>query len=357
MPTAFAVLLIGFGSGSVPANAQETASRDLVVGTREAPPFAIKNPDGTWSGLSIDLWNRVAEELNITTTWREMGAPESLITGVTDGSIDASIAAITVTAERAKAVDFSQPFYNSGLGIVVPAAGDSGWWATLRAFFSVGFLKVVVALSLVLLAAGFGVWFFERKTNPEQFGGSTAKGLGNGFWWSAVTMTTVGYGDKAPQTVGGRVIALVWMFTSIIIISGFTAQIASSLTVNRIQTEIKSANDLKRVTVATVQDSAAATWLHDARVKTIESADIQSALNAVASGEAAAVVYDEPILRYFLRERPELTILPATFERRDYAIALPLGSPLRKEANIALLEFIQAGPWAQLETRYLGIKD
>ena len=38
------------------------------------------------------------------------------------------------------------------------------------------------------------------------------------FWWAAVTMTTVGYGDKTPVTTGGRIVGLVWMFTSVIVI-------------------------------------------------------------------------------------------------------------------------------------------
>lgn len=148
------------------------------------------------------------------------------------------------------------------------------------------------------------MWFFERHRNPTQFGGRPGHGLGSAFWWSAVTMTTVGYGNKSPQTLGGRLIALVWMFTSVIIISSFTAQIAS-------------------------------------------------ALDAVASGRAAACVYDAPILRYTLRDHPELTIPGSSFERRDYAIALPLESPLRKRINIALLEYTPQLTWRHLQERYL----
>ena len=70
----------------------------------------------------------------------------------------------------------------------------------------ISWAQVVMALSFVLLLAAFGVWLFERKANAEQFGGSPARGLGAAFWWSAVTMTTVGYGDKAPQTKGGRLV-------------------------------------------------------------------------------------------------------------------------------------------------------
>jgi hypothetical protein len=43
-------------------------------------------------------------------------------------------------------------------------------------------------------------------------------------------MTTTGYGDKAPTTVGGRILAILWMFTALIVTAGFTAQLAASLT-------------------------------------------------------------------------------------------------------------------------------
>ncbi|MFH1496656.1 MAG: transporter substrate-binding domain-containing protein [Verrucomicrobiota bacterium] len=326
----------------------------LVVGTREAPPFAMKNGDGEWTGLSIDLWREAARQLDLDYEFKEMGAPETLVEGVANGTLDASIAAITVTSHRAEKVDFTQPFYSSGLGIVVPTESGNAWWTLIRGFFSFGFLQVIGALALVLLGAGFGVWLFERKANAEQFGGDTAHGLGSAFWWSAITMTTVGYGDKAPRTLGGRLIGLVWMFTSVIIISGFTAQIASSLTVNKLNTEIKGPSDLPRFKVASVENSIATRYLSENRVPIVARDSIEAALDAVANGRADACVYDAAILKYYLRQHPELTLLPGTFDLRDYAIALPLESPLRKPLNITLLDIGQSDLWRLLRQRHLG---
>lgn len=355
MPYPALLLLLVFTALATTLSGQsDEAPETLVIGTREAPPFVIRESNGSWSGLSVALWDAIAADLGVQTEWREMGDPETLIDGIVDGSLDASIAAITVTADRAHRVDFSQPFHTSGLGIVVPHSADSGWWSILRALFSWAFLKVVAALSLVLLAAGVAVWAFERRQNPEQFGGPPAQGLGSAFWWSAVTMTTVGYGDKAPQTLGGRLVALVWMFTSVIIISSFTAQIASSLTVNRIQTEIRQVDDLKRFTVATIAQSAAADWLANEGIRTATYTDFDEALDAVAAKKVAACVYDAPILRYHLRNHDQLTILPNVFERRDYAIALPLEHPRRQAINIALLQHLRSPAWRQLTERYFG---
>lgn len=346
-----AILLAGI---AVATGAPAPAAPKMIIGTREAPPFAMKDAQGHWSGLSIHLWREVAAQLHLDYEFREVGEPEALIDGVADHRIDASIAAITVTAARAHKVDFSQPYFNAGFGIVVPARKESGWLATARAFFSWGFLKVIGALTVVLLVAGFGVWLFERRANAEQFGGPPATGLGSAFWWSAVTMTTVGYGDKAPRTLGGRLIALVWMFTSVIIISGFTAQIASSLTVNRLASEVHGPADLPQFTVATVAQSTAQAYLDRNRVHTLVFHDLDEVLAAVTSGQAAAGVYDAPILNYHLRQHPELRLLPVTFQRQDYALALPLQSPLRKRINIALLEYIQSEEWRARVKRDLG---
>ena len=53
-------------------------------------------------------------------------------------------------------------------------------------------------------------------------------------------MTAVGYDDKSPRTHGGKIVSLIWMFTAIIIVSGFTASIAASLTVDNLEGNIKS---------------------------------------------------------------------------------------------------------------------
>lgn len=356
----FAGMLLGISAlaaapaETLPGKPAETPKKKLVVGTREAPPFAMKGADGEWSGLSINLWRNVAEDLGVDFEFRELGNPDSLVKDVADGAVDLSVSAVSVTADRARKVDFSQSYYSSGYGIVVPVSKSSGWWSTVRGFFSLGFLKVVTALALVLLVAATTVWLFERRANAEQFGGTAARGLGAAFWWSAVTMTTVGYGDKAPETVGGRLVGLIWMFVSVVIISGFTAQIAASLTAHRLDSEIRGPADLRTLAVACVSGSSAETYLSRRGIRTVGRTSVDDLLVAVESGEADAGVYDAPLLKYMLRHHSGLRMLPGTFESWDYAIVLPLDSDLRKDINIAVLENVQGDQWRMEIERYLG---
>jgi ABC-type amino acid transport substrate-binding protein len=337
------------------ATGQEGPEHPLLLGTKEAAPFAMKGPDGQWQGLSIELFARIAAAQGWEYTYRELPL-EELLAEVENGALDAAVAALTITPEREAVVDFSHPFHTSGLGIAVVRDAGDGWSGAVRGLLSSGFLQVLLALVLVLLVAGALVWIFERRHNPEEFGGSLLQGLGHAFWWSAVTMTTVGYGDKSPRTVGGRIVALIWMFTSVIIISSFTAAIASSLTVGSLSTKVTGVEDLPRVRVTSVEGTTSATFLRNDGIRFRAEASLPAALDALAAGDTDAVVYDAPILRYLCRQREDaaLTVLPGTFDRQDYGIALPADSPLRETLNQAILEELRRPWWQERLRHYLG---
>lgn len=338
-----------------PQAQQAAADRVLRVGTTNAPPFAIKTKEGQWEGIAIELWYHLATDLGLRFELEERKFPD-LLPGVVDGSLDVAVAAITVTAEREKILDFSHPFYTTGLGIAVAyEAGGGAWLNVAERFFSLEFLYVLASLTVVLLGAGFLVWLFERRRNKEMFGGGPAKGIASGFWWSAVTMTTVGYGDKAPKTLGGRIVALVWMFISVIILSSFMAAITSSLTLGELGGPVNGLSDLQRVRVGTVEGSSSAAFLREQNIRFVPYESTSRGLDAVASKDIDAFVQDAPILLYLVNTRfkGRLRVLPDTFSRQDYGIALVKGSDLREALNVGLLEYIRSKDWQLLLDRYL----
>jgi ABC-type amino acid transport substrate-binding protein len=335
-----------------PVFAQE---RPLRIGTKVVPPFVMRDESGNWTGISVDLWRELADAAGLSWEFEERTLPE-LFTGLRDGSLDAAVAALTITTERERTVDFTHPYFQSGLGIAVAARGGNQWLAVLRGFMSPRFLGVLALLLLLLVGSGVLVWILERKRNREQFGGGVAKGLGSGVWWSAVTMTTVGYGDKAPQTIGGRLVALVWMFACVVFLSGLTAMIASALTVSRLEYAVGGPDDLARVRTGTVANTTSEQYLESRRVAYRSFPTAAAALEALAEGTVEAVVYDRPLLRWLVgREYPDrLAVLPAAFRFESYAIAVPDGSPLRERLNILIPELVAGARWAETVTRYLG---
>jgi polar amino acid transport system substrate-binding protein len=334
---------------------ETTAEEPLLVGVKAAEPFVIETESG-FEGISIELWRRIAERENLAYAF-EATTLEGLLEGVASGRYAAGVAATTVTADREAVMDFTHPFFNGGLAIAVPDEGSGlSVMGMLRKLVSPGFVTAVALLSVVLLGVGLFVWMAERRANPEQFGGSPIKGLGSGFWFSAVTMTTVGYGDKAPVSPLGRFFALVWMFASIIIISFFTGAIASAFTTSQLEGRVSGPKDLPRAEVGAVEGSAAEASLRERGVRAARYATVDEGLDALAAGELDAFVHDEPILLYRVQQAHagNLHVLEATFEPQPYAIALPPGSPLRESINLGLLETITSDDWGEVVDRYLA---
>jgi polar amino acid transport system substrate-binding protein len=175
--------------GGRAAHAQ-SESGALRVGIKEAPPFAIRGEDGAWSGIAVELWEEVAKELGLSFSFVERDL-EELLAETAAGRLDVAVGALTVTADREERIDFTHPFHTSGLGVAVAPAGREGILGTLRRAVTWDFARALGALLAVLLLAGLLVWLFERRRNAGQFGGAPAEGIGAGFWWAAVTMTTV----------------------------------------------------------------------------------------------------------------------------------------------------------------------
>jgi ABC-type amino acid transport substrate-binding protein len=326
----------------------------MVIGTRQVPPFAMRDADGSWSGIAIDLWAQIAERLGLKYRLVELELSE-MIDALADREVDAVVAALTITSAREQRVDFTQPFYTSGLGIAVAKHPEAGFVAILQRLFSGRFLHSVAALLGLLTLIAVLIWLAERRRNAH-FHGGLARGIGSGLWWSAVTMTTVGYGDKAPVTAIGRGIALVWMFTSVVIVSSFTAAIATALTVGELRHPIRSPSDLYGTRVITVADSTSAEFLNDHLISFKNVPTLAQALDQLAAGDADAVLYDKPILRFLIAGQyaNSLRVLPHILQRQDYGIALQQASPLREPINLELLEITRSEEWAADLERYIG---
>ena len=351
----YAILILSMGTVRGGESAAGAPVR-FAVGTKEAPPFSYREAGGAWAGLSIDLWREIAAELNITYEFRELPLPE-LLEGLKNRSLDAVVAAVTVTEEREGWCDFTHPFHLAGLGIAVRPGGGKRWRAVLARIFSGQFLVVVGMLILIIFLVGVVVWLFERRRNPEQFGGEAAGGIAAAFWWSVVTMTTVGYGDKSPRTVLGRLIAVVWMFAGIILISTFTASITAALTVTDLTSRIQGPEDLPSARVGSIPGTTSARYLERRAIPFESFSTPREALEALSGNRVDAVVYDGPVLRHLVGPpaRSSIRILPTSVERQHYAIGLVTDSPLRERINRILLQKMSGGWWDDQLRRYLGV--
>jgi polar amino acid transport system substrate-binding protein len=353
-----AVYLTGLVVGDSPSSAAGPAegATAVTVGLASAPPFAMQETNGTWQGIAVDLWRHVAAELGLRFEFREMAISE-LVAGLQSGELIA-VATATASADREPLMEFSHPYYSSELAIAVRSRPGGGRWLDpLASLISVGVLKIVGVLIGLLSLVGFLVWLSERRANPEQFSASPLRGIGDGLWWSAVTMTTVGYGDKAPRTRAGRRLAAVWMFTAIVLIALLTAQVTSSLTVTSLSGLVRGPADLAHVRVGAIAGSPHQALLREKFGVVAQGyPGFDDGLRALEHGDIDAFVSVERVLRYQIANTfaGQLHVIGVPFSRADYVFAFPNGSPMRKQVNRAVLSHLETDAWRETLHRYLG---
>jgi len=345
----FVILFFLLPSYSQPFN------KTLTIGTKIAEPFAMKDKEGKWYGISIELWEKIAKELNIKYQWQEHDL-KTLLDGVTDSSLDVGIAAITITSDRENNFDFSHSYYSTGLSIAVPKLSDNGWNNVIKGIFSFRMLQLVSILFGILTLVGTIIWLMERNKNSENFSTNPIKGIASGIWLAAVTMTTVGYGDIAPKSLPGKIVTLIWMFTSLLLVSIIIAGVASTLASSKLEPLVSDTDDLARAHVASIENSTSAKYLLDKRIKPDYFPTILKALDAMNKGDIDAVVYDEALLKYLIHQNfnKNLKLNKGLFELQQYGIAFPENSPLREPVNRIMLEIIHQEEWQRTLDSYLG---
>lgn len=330
------------------------------VATKPLAPFVIYDvASREYTGFSIELWQSIAEEANLEYELYGVNTVAKLLDEVERGAADAATAGIGITERRETLLDFSHSYFESGLQIMV-AKQDRGLWgedliALARAIFSPQLLEVFGLLLVCLLVAAHVMWYSERHIN-EDFSEAYWPGIWEAFWWSAVTATTVGYGDKTPKTMGGRVVGLLWMFSGLFVLASFTASIASAFAISEVSAHIGGPDDLHGKRVATIDRSTAESYLKQQGIRTILFQHEDDAYEALLNEEVDAVVYDAPVLQHYvaLNSEKDVELAGVVFQEQQYGVALSHNPVLRERINRALLRLVESGDYAALYAEWFG---
>lgn len=329
------------------------AAEKVRVVVKPAKPFAFEE-NGVLKGYSVDLWKAAAAANGLEYETRVVATVPELLEAVQSGAADVGVGAISITPDREKVLDFSHPFFKSGLQVMARSKGEAGAFSAFRALLNRNVAQVVLVLLLAVFLISHVLWVVERKINSESFPEGYVRGVWESAWWSIATLISGGCENKAPVGVAGRLVAVVWMLGGIGLTSYITATLASAMTVNTLSAEVSGLSDLRGARVGTVAGSSAQTILEKSGYNVTGYPGLAEAAAALERGEVKGVVYDSPMLRYYLVENPaaKLSMVGPMFDLQDYGFALPLGSPLRKELNAALLNLQVGGASGKLEAAW-----
>ena len=338
------------------------AGGTLSVAARALPPFVIYS-NGAYSGFEVELIKLLAADLGMEAEIYTVDTVAKQIDDIERGVADVGLGGTAVTAHREQDIDFSLPVLDSGLSILTTADSSRNIGNRIATFFTaiaesdLPWLLGVFALA-VLIAAHL-IWLLERRHNPD-FAEPYRKGIWDSFYWSVVTMSTVGYGDKVARGNRGRVLALLWIALGTLVFASFTAAIASSLAVNELRSEISGPADLVGRRVATVEHSAGEAYLPSIGIGPVVVDDVDGAYQLLAEGEVEAVVFDAPVLHYHASHEGggDVVTVGSEFQRVRYGLMIDEeNAELRERLNLALLELMETGIYERLHDGWFGSDD
>jgi ABC-type amino acid transport substrate-binding protein len=333
----------------------------LIIGTKVAPPFAMKSVDGNWSGVSIDLWKEIAKKLNLQYRFEE-DTLEELMDKIKNKNIEIAIAAITATSSREKFADFSNGYYTEELSIAIPKCEGTIFKSIFEKLFSYTTLWVLIGIAIVIHIAGFAFWLMERSdrksnktknsTNDKE---NEVSRISHGIWWATVTMATVGRGNIVPKTVGGKVVAVIWMFLSMFLVAIIIAAFASLFTQAEKEYFISSPKDLNKGKIGTINGSFSDDYLRKRGIIPIYYNSLKDALNAIETREVDAVVYDKDLLEYIIQKdfKDSLELSKEHFMPQNYSLIFKEDCNIKEPINRALLEVIESDKWKSIKDKYL----
>ena len=324
-------------------------SETLKVGIKPSEPWVMYDKNSSIEnrkpiGFSIDLWNKIAQELHLKTEWVYYDSTSELIEAAKNREVNVSISAITITSAREKEIDFSTSMYELGLQVMVDASKSTASVLELmgKEVKKMMSLKTTLIFLLFLLVTIHLRWFVDKRDkNSTLFSKEYRLGIVDAFWWGVTMLITW---ETPPSKGLARVIDLMWHIVGILAVSILTAIVTSALTAQAIGGSIRSEKDLAGKFVAAVATDAPRKYLEKIGANVIPVKSVAEGIDLVRKGKAEALVHDGPRLVYLANKinkqanKKVLLVLPFTFNPQNYGIVFPTGSPLKEQVDRVLLK-------------------
>lgn len=342
----FALLVLSW----LPALGQSTDP--LTMSTVHRPPFAFT--DGAEvSGFSIDLMRAIAKDIGREVQFIPEDSFEEMFSAVKREAVDGAVTNISITTEREKEMDFSQPIFASGIKILMPNERSSIGLFTALFTWDIGFI-ILSGLAL-LMCGGMLMWVFERRAQP-YFDKPVGEAFFPSFWWALNLVVNGGFEERVPRSPLGRIFAVMLVVSSLFIVSIFVASITAATTVNAINSNVQNLNDLENRQVGTINGSTSAEFLTGRGLTFAAYQTPAEMFQAFEAQEIDALVFDGPILAYYQQTKGagRVRLLDRTYRPENYGIVLPSGSPLKEQIDQVLLKFKVDGTYDDLLQKWFG---
>ncbi|KAL8189246.1 hypothetical protein R6Q57_028812 [Mikania cordata] len=315
------------------------------------------NHNFTYTGYSIELFNETIKRLRYNMSYEFIhftGTYDSLVEQVSLKKFDVVVGDVSVVSWRYKYADFTYPYTETGLVMIVPVTSYHDPWLFVKPF-----TLSMWALTIILnMYCGFVVWLIERNNCPE-LQGSPLNQAGILFSLAFTRMFYTNVDDVSSNLT--RMTIMAWFFAAIIIGQCYTASLTSMLTVRKLIPQVTDYETLKNsnAIVGYDQGSQVASYLVDVlgfkhqNIRGFTSPEEYA--HAFRKKEIAAIFLVAPYAKLFLIKYCKSFITAGnTFGEAGFGFAFPKGSPMVSDFTKALLNMSESGALRDFEKRMLG---
>ncbi|KAK6158686.1 hypothetical protein DH2020_006000 [Rehmannia glutinosa] len=331
----------------------------------------VRNSDNSAEvgGYCIDVFDAVVEALpyGVPYEYIPFAASDHNSTGnyndlaiqVYTGNFDAVVGDITIIANRSQYVDFTLPYTESGVSMVVPIKDDKSKnaWIFLRPLTWELWLTSFCSFIFI----GFLIWILEHRTN-EDFRGPPWHQVGMIFWFAFSTMVFA-HKERVISNLA-RFVLIIWFLVVLILTQSYTASLTSMLTVQQLHPTITDVNELiKNNEYVGYQNGSFVFELlkdmgfHESRLLAFNSPDELYELFSKGSrnGGIAAVIDEIPYMKLFLAKYcSKYTMVGPTYKTGGFGFVFPKGSPPVPDISRAILEVTESKKMMTIEKKWLG---
>ncbi|CAH2982564.1 unnamed protein product [Chilo suppressalis] len=371
-------------------------NKTLIVTTILSAPYCMRKEasekltgNAQFEGYAIDLIHEISKILGFNYTFklapdgrygsqnRETKEWDGMIRELLEQRADVAIADLTITYDREQVVDFTMPFMNLGISVLYrkPIKQPPNLFSFLSPlsldvwiYMATAYLGVSV---LLFILARFSPYEWDSPGNcldeppvlENQFT------LLNSLWFTIGSLMQQG-SDIAPKAVSTRMVAGMWWFFTLIMISSYTANLAAFLTVERMDSPIESAEDLAKQTkikygalkggstAAFFRDSNFSTYqrmwsfMESARPSVFTSSNKEGEERVMRGKGAYAYLMESTTIEYVVERNCDLTQVGGMLDSKGYGIAMPPNSPYRTAISGAVLKLQEEGKLHILKTKW-----
>jgi polar amino acid transport system substrate-binding protein len=319
-----------------------------------APPFIMKSADG-YTGFTWELWQQIAGDLKLTYDVQQVDSVAQLLQLVREKRVDVAVANLSITAARFETMDFTQPYFDAGLRIMIDEDRHAGLGSLIADLRQSGHLRIYAWLGVIIVVGTIVLTLIDRKYHPE-FPGSWSEGLAESFYHVMSVTTSGSTSHRNLLGTAGRFLGAIWLACGVAVVAYVTSSITSVMTASTIAHQINSFSDLHGKHVGVLEGSVGEAYCRQSMLDVQAFGTMEQAIDALLKGEISAIVRDAPVLEWYDNAHPELpiTVVGPVFNTEKYGFALPSNSPLTRPISEASLRLKDKGALDALRTRYFG---